>query len=85
MAAESILNPVLDDQVDLLGDSSGPRLHGLERRLAPEAVVRPDWHNELAQVSFELRAALEAAADNRSREIILRRVRRALRGEEGAA
>jgi metallo-beta-lactamase family protein len=48
------------------------------RRLQPEAVGRPDWHNDFAQLTIDLRAALESASDERSRGILLRQLRRAL-------
>ena len=53
------------------------------RRLAPEAVGHPDWHNELAQLTLDLRAALDGASDTKSRDKILRRIRRALKDSRG--
>ncbi len=79
---ESIIAPVLDDDVELDGGLARPRELKAARRIAPEAVGHPDWHNELAEISLELRAALEACADDRSRGVVLRRIRRALEGEQ---
>jgi tRNA-splicing ligase RtcB len=78
LAPERIVIPRLDDQFDLLDAGRGPRLRESPRRLPAEAVGHPDWHNELAQFSLDLRARLEASADARSRKIVLRRVREAL-------
>ncbi|MEO1241853.1 MAG: MBL fold metallo-hydrolase [Pseudomonadota bacterium] len=77
---DRVFTPMLDEAFDLLGahaisDRAGPR------RLAPEAVTALDWHNDLAQISLDIRARLEQAADERSRNIILRRLRRALEDE----
>jgi metallo-beta-lactamase family protein len=82
MAQERVVAPVLDDEFDL----SGPALRSLPRkgqppRLEPEQVGRPDWHNEFAQLSIDLREAFERAADERSRNILLRRIRRALEAD----
>jgi hypothetical protein len=51
------------------------------RRLPPEVIGSPDWHNDLAQFTLHLHVALNRAADERSRKAILRRVGCAL-GEE---
>ena len=81
VAADRVIVPQLDDEVDLIGDGAGLRPHAAPRRLPPEAVGRPDWHNELAQFSLDLRARLERAADNRTRRTIMRRVVQALDDE----
>lgn len=76
--AERIISPVLDDAYDLTEYGRSPLVRRMPRRLEPELVGRPDWHNELAQFTIDLRKALDLAADERSRKIILRRVERAL-------
>lgn len=72
-----VVVPRLDDEVDLRGDGRRLRRAG-PRRLAPEAVAAPDWHNDLAAFSLRLRERLEAADGDRARKAILRRVARAL-------
>lgn len=52
------------------------------RRLGEDASVGLDWHNDLAQLSLDIRDALEGVADERSRQVILRRLRRALENQE---
>lgn len=74
---DRVVIPQLDDEIDLL-DGGGVRVQRAPRRLAPEAVRYPDWHNELAQFSLDLREALEQCADEKARKVVLRRVRRAL-------
>jgi metallo-beta-lactamase family protein len=76
-----VIAPVLDDEVELTGEGPMPRARAAPRRLEPDAVGRPDWHNELAQISLDIKSQLDAAADDRSRNIILRRLRRALTPE----
>ena len=48
------------------------------RRLAPEAVVKLDWHNDMSKLILDINERIEAAADDRARGVIIRRLRRAL-------
>ena len=55
-------------------------------RLPDETLIGFDWHNDLAQLSLDIRDAIEGAADERSRQVVIRRLRRALQeGENEAA
>jgi metallo-beta-lactamase family protein len=78
MNDDRIIAPVLDDEMELLGDGIAPRARPVPRRLQPEVIGHADWHNELAQFSLDLRDAFERAADERSRAELMRRLRRAL-------
>ena len=78
---DRIIAPQLDDEVDLLGED-GIALRAGPRRLSPEAVSGPDWHNDLAQLSLDIREHLDQAAGEKARNVILRRLRRVL--EEAA-
>ena len=51
---------------------------GRRRRLAPEAVVALDWHNDMSKLVLDINDRIEAAADDRARGVIIRRLRRAL-------
>ncbi len=74
-----VIIPRLDDKFDLV---SGVMDRPAEpQRLPPEAVSAPDWHNDLAQLSLDMRSTLNEAADERARKIILRRIRRALEND----
>ncbi len=77
--AKRITIPQLDDEYDLLHGRRGLQRQGTVRRVDPAAVSRPDWHNELAQLTLDIRKQLEGTADNRGRGVILRRLRRALK------
>ncbi|MEQ9517988.1 MAG: MBL fold metallo-hydrolase [Parvibaculum sp.] len=78
----NIIIPKLDDAIDLSsGRATGKskvRFRRKDRRLESKAVREPDWHNDLAELSLELRRQLDDAADDRSRKKILRRISRAL-------
>jgi metallo-beta-lactamase family protein len=77
---KQVIVPKLDDEVDFLSRGGRILRKGAARRLAPEAVSVPDWHNELAQFSLDLRERLENCADEKSRKAVLRRLNRALSG-----
>ena len=78
MPPKQVIIPKLDDEVDLLSRGGRILRKGAARRLAPETVSLPDWHNELAQFSLDLREKLESCADEKSRKTLLRRLNRAL-------
>ncbi len=81
MPENRVIAPVLDDEVELLGDGAAPRLRPVPRRMLPENIGRADWHNDLAQFTLDLRDTFERAADDRSRAELIRRLRRALAGQ----
>ena len=73
--------PVLDDIYELSTSAPMPIDVAHRRRLAPEAVVALDWHNDMSKLILDLNECIEAAADDRARGVIIRRVRRALEAE----
>ena len=81
MPEARVIAPVLDDEMELLADGPGPRARPVAPRLQPEVIGRADWHNELAQFTLDLRDKFERTADDRSRSILMRRLRKALEEE----
>lgn len=79
MDGERIVEPMLDDMYDLTTEAPGPRARPVARRLEPEDVGKPDWHNEMSELWLDVAEELEQAADNRARKVIIRRLRRALK------
>ena len=80
--AAKVFTPLLDDIYELT--TMAPTLVDVShrRRLAPEAVVNLDWHNDMPKLVLDINDAIEAAADDRARGIIIRRLRRALDANE---
>lgn len=76
--AAKIFQPLLDDVYEL--STSAPTLRDADhrRRLAPEAVVTLDWHNDMSKLVLDISDRIDAAADDRARGVIIRRLRRAL-------
>jgi metallo-beta-lactamase family protein len=76
--AAKIFQPLLDDIFELATAVPTPvdALH--RRRLAPEAVTALDWHNDMSKLILDINDQIEAAADDRARGVIIRRLKRAL-------
>lgn len=66
-----IVIPELDEAFDLTAGDLKPIKTKTPRRISPEAVGNLDWHNRLAAFSLDLRRKLEAAPDDRARDVIL--------------
>jgi metallo-beta-lactamase family protein len=76
--AARVFQPLLDDIYELSAAVPRPLDTGRRRRLAPEAVVALDWHNDMSKLVLDINDRIEAAADDRARGVIIRRLRRAL-------
>jgi len=76
--AARIYQPLLDDVFDLSAAVPRPFDTGVHRRLTPDAVVRLDWHNDMSTLLLDINDRIDAAADDRARRVIIRRLRRAL-------
>jgi metallo-beta-lactamase family protein len=76
--AARVFQPLLDDIYELSTAVPTPLHAGRRRRLAPEAVVALDWHNDMSKLILDINDRIEAAADDRARGVIIRRLRRAL-------
>ena len=77
----TIFRPILDDIYELSTSAPTPIDVTHRRRLAPEAVVGLDWHNDMSKLILDVDGRIEAAADERARGVIIRRLRRALEEE----
>lgn len=73
-----IFKPTLDDIFELSTRAPTPIDITHRRRLAPEAVVALDWHNDMSKLILDINDQIEAAADDRARGVIIRKLRRAL-------
>ncbi|MFN8703485.1 MAG: MBL fold metallo-hydrolase [Rhodospirillales bacterium] len=73
-----IFRPILDDIFELSTSAPTPIDVTRRRRLAPEAVVDLDWHNDMSKLILDINDQIEAAADDRARGVVIRNLRRAL-------
>ena len=67
-----VFRPVLDDIYELSTPAPTPLDVGHRRRLAPEAVVSLDWHNDMSKLILDINDEIEAAADDRARGVVIR-------------
>ena len=78
-----ILRPVLDEAFELTRAGARRVAEAPPPRIRPELVARLDWHNDVSRLFLDINEALSAAADERARDVLIRRLRRAL--NEGQA
>ncbi|MEM7547967.1 MAG: MBL fold metallo-hydrolase RNA specificity domain-containing protein [Pseudomonadota bacterium] len=78
MKPDDILLPERDDEIDLIDPRRPAQTMVAQRRLPPKLVWRMDWHNDLTQLMFDPRDAIDRAADEKARAKLLRRIRRAM-------
>lgn len=78
MPDDKVIMPRLDDAFQLSPRGCLPIDVNETRRLGPEKIARLDWHNDLSKLLLDISEAVGAAADERGRAAIVRRMRRAL-------
>ena len=66
-----VFQPFLDDIFELSTPVPTPIDVAHRRRLAPEAVVALDWHNDMSKLILDINDQIEAAADDRARGVII--------------
>lgn len=80
--AAKVFTPLLDDIYELTTIAPTSIDVSRRRRLAPEAVINLDWHNEMSKLILAINDAVDAAADDRARGVIIRKLRRALQAQD---
>ena len=75
---ERVIVPALDAAYDLIseGVASAPDLP--MPRIRPEQVAKLDWHNDVSRLFLDLNDALSATPDEKARDVLIRRLRKAL-------
>ena len=78
--AARVLRPVLDEGYRLLPGAAPESAAAPTRvrRLHPEDIGAPDWHNQRAALLLGIEEALDGAPDDRTRAALLERLRRAI-------
>jgi metallo-beta-lactamase family protein len=73
-----IVRPVLDETFELTRSGSRPVAEAPRPRIRPEQVARLDRHNDVSRLFLDINETLAGAADERARDVLIRRLRRAL-------
>jgi len=82
VSPDRIRRPALDEGFILTSQGAAPVPATAQPRLPPEKVARLDWHNDLTALILDINDAAAALADERARDALIRRLRRAL--EDGS-
>lgn len=77
-----VVIPALDSVYDIEAPQCALLTEETRPRIDPLMVARLDSHNDLANLVLDIRETLDKAGDEKSKNVILRRLRRALRNEK---
>ncbi len=78
IADDRVFAPAMDDAFEIGGLRAVRLDHGKTPRISAEAAARPDWHNDLALLLLDINKSMDRADDQRSRNVVIGRLRRAL-------
>lgn len=80
LAAGQVVLPMIDEVYEL-GRGSAVRVKTESApRINPGELSHLDWHNDLSRLYLDISAAIDSAADERAKQVVMRRIRRALGG-----
>jgi metallo-beta-lactamase family protein len=77
-----VLIPTLDARFQLTAEGAREVSAATPQRLQPAALGRPDWHNEWSDLVLDIQDRLGTAADDRSRGVLIRKLKRVLEEEK---
>lgn len=78
LTQDKLLLPVLDDCFDLAPQGASRAEPATLPRLTPEKVAHMDWHNDVSRLMLDINQALRDTADEKTRAVLIRRLRAAL-------
>lgn len=81
MPTQIVSAPLLDDCVELDGAKATP-VCGPAPRLSQEGLGHRDWHNDLSRLVLDIDEQIRKAADEKTRRVLIRRLRRALEAQD---
>ena len=82
LSPESLIIPQLDDEFDLTAAGKTLQRQDIVRRIDPAEIDKPDWHNDMAQLTLDIRARLDKVKNDKKRAALLRGLRQALERNE---
>lgn len=80
--SDCIIRPHLDDVYDLGGDACALIESESNPRMDITQVARPDWNNDLAGLHLDIDQEINKASDAKSKAVLIRRLKRALAGDQ---
>jgi len=85
IAHDCIIIPSLDSVYDISGAACALLHEETHPRIDPLMMARLDSHNDLADLILDIRERLEQAGDEKAKNVILRRLRKALLNDHGSS
>jgi metallo-beta-lactamase family protein len=82
LRGDQVVVPSIDQTFELTPSGARPIDTGVAPRLRPHSPGNLDWTNDLSRLQLDINDAVRAAGDDRARNVVIRRLRRALAGEE---
>jgi metallo-beta-lactamase family protein len=82
VAEAQIIRPALDETYDLALGKAALNAEQSKPRIDVAAVAKPDWRNDAQSLINDLQASLNNAESDKERGAILRKLKRAMSGEE---
>ena len=79
---DQIITPKLDDGFDIAGPRARQLDGGRPHRIDPAQAGHLDWHNDVSKLLLDISDQLRQATDEKTRHVIIRRLRRALDTEK---
>lgn len=76
---KQVIIPSLDDEFELHGAGKYTRQQKAIRRLEPDVVEKLDWHNELAQLTLDIRSLLEQLPSDQQKTNLLKKLHNSLK------
>ncbi len=77
--AGKIITPALDDEFKLCTSGKTTKIQAVQRRLEADVLNKPDWHNDLAQLSLDIRKSLDESPDDKHRAKILKQLQKIIK------
>ena len=77
-----IIRPALDETYDLSGSEAKLLPSSAKPRIEPDAVAQPDWHHDTDNLILDLHDTLSKAGSDKDRGVIIRKMKRALTGND---
>lgn len=83
LPTEKIFSPHLDSAYELTADGPVLSADAGAPRLSPDQVAHLDWHNDVTRLILDINQKLNSATDAKSRNVLIRKLRRALEDDTG--
>jgi len=77
-AENAVIVPALDEEYILRASGKTTKQRDAIKRIDANGLGDADWHNDLAQLTLDIRASVEHMPDNKQKEKLLKSLRRAL-------